>query len=964
MQAKSSMVSRSFLFITLLSISGMPAYASLNVINYSNAYEQLLCPEIFITNLEEQNTLQGSLRSTSPLTIANYASIVCSQQNTNDSGGVINVESLTLQKNTGEVKFTFNRALIEGGVIRTTGNCTIIDNSANQYFVSNQAIQATTAQQNYGGVISSGNNLSIANNRGVICFAYNSAKNKGGAISATQNVSITGNSAPLLLINNLSLHAEASAVAQGGAIYCSNCEFSGNSAPIYLVSNISPAGGACYVGETFTITENSDVIVFANNSSLAELTPTTKTSSAGGAIFCTTLNIENNPAPVCFNNNVAHLYGGAIKCTNLSVKNSGPIQFTHNQSIDGGAIFIDANGACTISADHSDIVFENNYAKTNNADLLYRNSLLCSEQITLKLGAKKNRCLQFYDPIEVVKEATSIVFNPESDQIGTVLFSSNSVPEALTEERNFFSYIRNPLTIQNGVIAVEDRAGIAAYQMTQTSGSILRLGNKAVIATATKHDTTTGNTTTPGASTGSQLTINQLALNLPSIIQKGAEAPKIWIYPKATTTGSPATVTYAEDTDPDITISGPLLLLDSDNNDPFDSLDLSGGITKVPFLYLCDNENKKITITSLNIEAINDAVHYGYQGIWSPYWEEYTTAGGSTLDTANKSHRILYADWTPTGYIANPKFKTPLVANALWQTFYTTMLGLQTLPSINLENSESAFEFKGEGLGITVHQRTKNQVHGFRMESIGYAVGTSSGTRKNQKLAFAFSQNFSHLKEKLSDNKLASKNYFGGMQVHFPLFNEMILTSGSLAYSYGDHKVKNFYKEDEKASEGSFYSYSFAATLNCTLPMFSIGNELTLAPFVEAIAFRAKISSFEETGDFIRKFSSLRPLRTLTTPVGLAMQWSQDSNVPSIWKLKLAYQPMVHKQYPKILTTLMASNGMWTSYGSPLTRHAFATTLSNETWLFHNLKLFLNYHGEISSSTFSNYLKAGSSLHF
>ncbi|WP_348663825.1 polymorphic outer membrane protein middle domain-containing protein [Chlamydia vaughanii] len=964
---KTSKTFRIYLLTALLSTLTISSYATNHADSYYTfSYEQLPFPDIFTSTLEKANSLNGMLRSQTDLAISETKNILCSQQNTNSGSGVIDVQSLILKGNRGEIKFLNNSSVDNGGAICTSGNCDIINNFANQYFVRNRAntkenpTTTTPAAniKNRGGAIHCEGNLSINNNQGIICFAYNSAKNKGGAISTTQNLNIAGNSATILLMNNFSFYGRTAPNAEGGAVFCNNLNLSENTAPIYLVSNTSPRGGACCVETTFTISNNSDVIFFANNSGICEIS--SGNSASGGAISCTTLQIENNSGPVCFNSNVAINKAGAIFCTNLTINNSGPIQFTNNHSTYGGAVLLETNGVLDLSADYGDIIFDNNYATHNGA--WYRNAWHCIQGVTTKLGAKKHRSIKTYDPIEAFHPNCPVTINPEDYHKGTVLFSSLSVSEAFTAEKNFFSYIKNPLTIKNGVLAVEDRAGIAAYQITQEQGSILRLGNKAVIATSVNHNTTSGGSTTSGTSSGSQIIINQLALNLPSIIQKGAEAPKIWIYPTATTAGGKTT--YAEDNNPDITISGPLLLLDSDNNDPHDSLNLSAGITKVPFLYLCDNENKKITITDLNIEAINNHAHYGYQGIWSPHWEEYTTAGGRTLDTANKSHRILYADWTPTHYIPNPKFKTPLIANALWQTFYTTMAGMHSLPSITLGSTGSAFEFRGEGLGIAVRQRTKNQIQGFRMESSGYAAGTSSTTKNDSKLALSFSQHFSQLKEKLSRNKLSSKNYFAGLQIYLPWLENSVITTGSMAYNYGDHKVKNFYKEDDKASEGSFYSHSFAATVNCTFPFLSIGNEFTLAPFVEAIAFRSTISSFEENGDFVRRFSTLRPLRTLTTPVGIAMQWDQNSNIPTIWKLKLAYQPIVHKQYPQILTTLKASNGMWASYGTPITRHSFLTDLNNETQIFNNLKIFLSYHGEISSSTFSNYLKVGSSMLF
>ncbi|WP_375793530.1 autotransporter domain-containing protein [Chlamydia sp. 12-01] len=913
----------------------------------SFGYEQLLCPEIFSDIPNVQNTLEGLIRSSGAITIENYRNIICSQQSRPQSGGVINATSLVLQNIKNDVKFIANITTQKGGVIYTTGNCSITNNLGNQYFISNQsaAFATISASTNYGGAICCDGDFELSKNHGAICFAYNFSRNRGGAICTSRNVKITENSAPILIMNNCSLLT--SSLAEGGAIYCNNCEIAGNSAPIYLIANIAPKGGAFHA-TGITIKNNSDLIFFANNSSVRE-TPA-GASSSGGAISCTNLTIEDNPGPICFDNNIVNRNGGAIWCQRLTIRNSGPIQFTNNQGKWGGALLMKDDGVLDLSADNGDIIFESNYS--TGETLLCRNSLYCTNGVTLKLGAKKNHNIKFYDPIDCKRTTASIVFNPETHQEGTVLFSSTSVSDVFKEkEKNFITYLANPITIKNGVVAIEDRAGLAVYKITQDQG-ILRLGNNAILRTEAQA-TSSGTAST----TNSTFTITKLALNLPSLLQRDAQAPKIWIYPSVSSN------TYTEDDNPTITLSGPLQLLNSDNEDPYDSLDLSSGITRIPFLYLCDNTAKKITVTDLNVEAINEIKRYGYQGVWSPYWEEYTTtANSASPETANTSHRILYADWTPTGYIPNPKYKTPLIANALWGSVYVTLSGMRTLPS-PIDNP-NYFEISGQGLGMIVHQNNRLGVHGFHMESAGYAAITSAISETNHKISLSFAQQISHIKEHATSNKVSSKNYFGGMQLRLPWLDDSLITTGSVAYNYGDHTEKHLYIEDNKASEGYFYSHTFGACLNCALNLSPINNIFSVIPFIEALALRATLSSFIEHGDFPRKFTVHRSLENISLPTGIILQWIRDAHLPTIWKVQFAYHPVIYRHYPRVLTTLLASSGTWPSLGTPITRHAFAYKIGNETQIFSYLKIFVNYQGEFSSSTFSNYLKAGSILKF
>ncbi|AFS25332.1 polymorphic outer membrane protein middle domain-containing protein [Chlamydia psittaci] len=988
MEIKSSTLFSTYLLTPLLyclSLSSEPYIKETGSLSLRCfAYEQLLPKDIFSDVLEAENTLNGLRYSSSNFIIENYNNITCSQQIRSSDGAVFSGSSFTLKNNSGDIKFIDNISSRKGGVIYTTGNCSITENTSRQFFVNNLALPKSDSNDlysNFGGAICC-NGFELTKNCGPICFAYNTARIRGGAISADSSLKISENSSPILFMNNFSFYlSTTNTQSQGGALYCQNCEISGNSAPLYLISNSSTLGGACYIHSTCEIKNNTDVILFANNASSCATSYDGLDYSSGGAITCMTLKIVDNPGPVGFSNNTADRNGGALCCTNLTIRNSGPIQFTNNQSKWGGAILIRSNGSCDISADNGDILFANNSCISDTA--LFRNTIHCTAGVTLKMGAKKNYALKLYDPIECSYTSPRVVFNEQDDQQGTILFSSKFLPDSRIDRKNYTSYISNSLEIKNGVLAVEDGACVAVYKITQDK-SILRLGNNAEIQTSKSAPSQMGlRQADPGGReseagsgpipspqppsapslphVGSNLQIKSLALNLPSILQKGAQAPKIWVYPVETSANN--ITKHFEDPSSSVTISGPLLLLDSTNEDPYDSLNLSNGINRIPFLYLCDNKDKKITITDLDIQAINEKQHYGHQGIWSPYWEEYTTETNATSpETTNTSHRYLYADWTPTGYIPNPKYTTPLIANSLWGTFYTTVSGLRTLPSPTTGPIYSALE--GQGVVMAIHQDNRLGVSGFRMESAGYSAGTVVTTKNNQQIAVSFAQQYAHIKEKKSKNKLSSKNYFGGALIRLPWFDESIITTASLTYNYGSHTAKHFYVEDNKNSEGDFYTHSFAGSVHCILNLNPINRDFSITPFIEVLAFRATLSSFVEHGDFPRAFTLKRPLTNISLPTGLIMQWTRNAHLPTIWQAQLAYQPVVLKHYPKVLTTLVASNGTWHSLGTPTTRHAFAYKLGNETQIFPYLKIFLNYQGDISSSTFSNYLKTGSSLIF
>nr|CRI42583.1 Probable outer membrane protein pmp15 [Chlamydia pneumoniae] len=664
--------------------------------------------------------------------------------------------------------------------------------------------------------------------------------------------------------------------------------------------------------------------------------------------MCTSLVIENNPKGLIFNNNTAALSGGAIHTRSFIFQNNGPTAFINNSATSGGAL-INLSGIGStpqnffLSADYGDILFNNNTITSSSPQPGYRNALYAAPGINLKLGARQGYKILFYDPIDHDQTTTDpIVFNYEPHHLGTVLFSGINVDSNATNPLNFLSKFSNSSRLERGVLAIEDRAAISCKTLSQTGG-ILRLGNAALIRTK---------------GPGSSINFNAIAINLPSILQSEASAPKFWIYP--TLTGS----TYSEDTSSTITLSGPLTFLNDENENPYDSLDLSEPRKDIPLLYLLDVTAKKIDTSNLIVEAMNLDEHYGYQGIWSPYWMETTTTTSSTVpEQTNTNHRQLYVDWTPVGYRPNPERHGEFIANTLWQSAYNALLGIRILPPQNLK--EHDLEASLQGLGLLINQHNREGRKGFRNHTTGYAATTSAKTAARHSFSLGFAQMFSKTRERQSPSTTSSHNYFAGLRFDSLLFRDFISTGLSLGYSYGDHHMLCHYTEILKGSSKAFFNnHTLVASLDCTFLPARITRTLELQPFISAIALRCSQASFQETGDHIRKFHPKHPLTDLSSPIGFRSEWKTSHHIPMLWTTEISYVPTLYRKNPEMFTTLLISNGTWTTQATPVSYNSVAAKIKNTSQLFSRVTLSLDYSAQVSSSTVGQYLKAESRCTF
>ncbi|AGW37774.1 polymorphic membrane protein [Chlamydia pecorum PV3056/3] len=926
-------------FVVFLNMISFRMFASLG--NIPDFMKDFLTIFPRVTNLTpkfQENTLLGvSHSSTEDVILNNYDNLTCYLETSSVSGGSLSCQNFTLTNCTGEVFFSENSSTVQGGAVYASQKLIITKNSSETIFNSNTACNVyVTNHQNRGGALYAGTNLEVSNNKNCLYFTNNSTFGKGGAIFSASDSSIQNNQCSILFLNNSSFSED------GGAISCSNLNILGNSSPIYFVKNKSRKGGALACSANISIENNSENVIFHQNMAIGS------SENQGGAIYCNNFTIQNNPGTIVFNDNFASRDGGSLCTTNFTIRNSGPIYFTNNHANWGGAFMLRQNSICSLFAELGDIIFNNN---TSYATLWTgkRNAIHCTPGVSLSLGASAGRTLAFYDPIEHGHTtSTPLVFNPESYHQGTVLFSGATVPKDLIGKENFYTESNNTSELRNGVLAIERSAWLGVFKLSQTGGT-LRLGGGGTLSNNTN------------AATGSTITITNLALNLPSILSTGV-APKIWIYPSSSTQNS--VTTYTENANTSITISGPLSLLDDDNQSPYDSADLAESLKKIPLLYLSDVTAQHINTDNFVPEGLNTGTHYGYQGLWSPYWEETKTTTDNSSDlTANTLHRHLYADWTAIGYVPNPEYAAYIVPATLWQTFYTLQAGLQTFDNFQTP-SHYLFQTRGNALGLFVHQNPKGKIPGFRMDSIGYSLGPSTKTAHNHKVSLSFAKFHSNVKEKNSQNKSASHITFAALELKMPWFHEWIHTSTSLAYSYGSHHISSIFPTRKESAEGKTFSHSLGASASLYLPIQAVTKRFSATPFIKILGVRSFLSSFTETGSKPRKFLTDQPLCNVTVPLGVQSSWRTQFHLPCEWHFEIAYEPMVYQNTPDISTTLIVSGGTWTTEGPTIARNSFVFKGSSLTSIFPNVHIFLNYQGSVSSSTSLHYLQAGSQVTF
>ncbi|MFJ1509074.1 polymorphic outer membrane protein middle domain-containing protein [Chlamydia crocodili] len=875
------------------------------------------------------------------LSISNYLQTeFFSDQSNRDKGGAVTCKSLNLTNNLGTIFFVGNRALQNGGAVYAVENVSISKNTS-VVFSKNNSLDLFSTPMNstcFGGAVAT-KNFEASYNTKSLEFIANSAKMYGGAIYAETKCAFSNNSADILFEGNLSTFMPSF----GGAIYTATCEITNNSGKITFINN-GGQGGAIQATTSTTIKDNTGTIIFMNNrASISGMNPFTANDeySEGGGILSSQITIENNTGPIYFDGNMASAYGGALDYTNLTIKNNGPVYFLNNSAHQGAALYVkNGSGTTTISADNGDIIFDNNVM--NEGNRLRRSINYFRGSHTLSLGARQDYKICLYDTINT-SNLTTLSINPEAYHIGAVVFSGKHVQPALANDiENFQTSYTGEITLKYGTLAIKSGAQLSAYKITQSESTYLALGKNTVVRTQEKSS----------SDKTSVLELKNLLIDLPEVLSPQSEPPMIWIYPDTNNSN------FTENTTAKITITGSVELYDGKEKDFYDSLDLSQPINGVALLHLSETSGNPITTTDLNIQTINPGEHYGYQGLWSPYWGEITTVtNDASAATANTKHRYLYADWTPLGYTPNPLYKGDLVPNLLWQSAYLIANIPSSMPKSNLE--ENMF-IEGEGLGLYIHQKNKHGNSGFSSRAYGYAVKGQAKSATNQCFALSFAQVIEKTLENQTNHKSNSHSYLASLSYHVPWFDESLITSASFRYCYSDHHLKNSYNHGQEKSQAEFYNHALCAVFGWALPEWYAFSHFSITPFMQMIALQVEQTNIKEVGDHARTFSNQNPLRNIALPIGGEISGSSYSKIPTTWELEFSYRPTIYRNKPKVLTTLLASKGSWTSSATSVTKNAFHAKGKYSIDPFPNLRVFLNYQLDLSSSTTAHYIHAGS----
>ncbi|WP_151899116.1 autotransporter outer membrane beta-barrel domain-containing protein [Candidatus Chlamydia corallus] len=242
---------------------------------------------------------------------------------------------------------------------------------------------------------------------------------------------------------------------------------------------------------------------------------------------------------------------------------------------------------------------------------------------------------------------------------------------------------------------------------------------------------------------------------------------------------------------------------------------------------------------------------------------------------------------------------------------------------------------------------------------------TSVKTAALHSFSLGFAQMFSKTRERYTQNKTSSHNYFAGLRFDSLLFKESVSTALSIAYSYGNHRAHCQYTGTLKgSSEALFDNYSLVASLACTFLPVRITHNLKLHPFISAVALRCSQSSFQETGDHARKFNTKHPLSDLSSPIGFRSQWNTSNHIPMLWTTEISYIPTLYRKNPELLTTLLVSNGTWTTQATSVSYNTLATKVKNVSQFSSRITLSLDYSTQVSSSTVRQHLKAESQFTF
>ncbi len=863
---------------------------------------------------------------------ANSSSINFSQNIAHGKGGAIYVEKgpFSFENNLGPITFVNNRAS-SGGAIYTQDSLSF---SGNRDII-------------FSGNIASSSTMSEGNG-GAVCFKENSILSEAvkqlDVSPPTKSVSFSKNGSIVFQRNIAS--------GNGGAISAKTLSFTDNG-PIFFLNNTANQGGAIYVDNQGTLTLSADkgnIIFFGNTSSTPKVVSETQltldnqenSKHCRNAIYLdagSTFNLRALAGnAICFYDPiVVKKANGGLQAVTVLPTLQVLSEKTHS-----------SNSSLVINADP---VSEEEVEKAN----LKTPKALQISPVSHPLSGSHCKILSIAPNTETDLTEEDVSVHPQNvitknseeiptvralteeapapDYSGTIVFSGKGLSE---EEKanvnNLTSIIEQDVTLNKGILILEQGAILKVNKFTQTSGSHLVMDlTSQIIAT----DTTNG-----------CITLQDLSINFDGISESSSGATLKCEQPLAR--------------EQSISLPTAITILD-----PKGSLYENHSLSSNHDFTVLNINPESLAPNQRNITKFEGAISspYGYQGTWS-----ISTGENERASTPIK------AKWNYTGYIPSPERTPYLSVSSLWDSHLDSRAVRRAITTsssagrFDLVDDSFGHRTWASGLGVFFHQDSRKDQKSFRHLAGGYAAGLSIKAMNGSIVTFGWGQLSGKSKDYLiSDNKELASVAAMNLQHRAYLSNrsQPVL---SITGSYGRTDNRLVTKSPVFGElKGSWRNLSLGASAELKDFAVLASKHLLFSPFLKTDVTYARGGSTTESGTEGRKYT-LEPLYNVSVIPGVTAlrrtKCIEEGEEVSELDVSISYVADIYRKNPSGTATLLANNHTWSVNVSNLSKHALMVQADSKTRLSPRWWVMANYAFELRSSSRSHNVYAGTKISF
>ncbi|WP_080125900.1 polymorphic outer membrane protein middle domain-containing protein [Chlamydia suis] len=821
-----------------------------------------------------------------------------------------------------------------------------------------------------GGAIDA-QSLTIQGVKKLCVFQENTAQSDGGACQVTKNFLATDNPAPVAFVGNVAgiKGGGVAAVTNGqtpggqGTAADLSVSFSKNTA-VEFDGNVARIGGGIYSDGPISFLENAKTVFLNNEASPVYIDPSQPPAQGGGnlpdkdhygnggAIFC-----KNGAQPqpggtatsgevsfkgegmVFFSKNVAAGKGGAIYAKKLSISDCGPVQFIGNIANDGGAIYLEASGELSLSADRGDIIFDANLKRTAQQGATTVNDVqVASNAISManggqvtKLRASEGHQILFNDPIVMANgqnPTQTLKVNEGEGYSGDIVFAKGE------------SVLYSDIELAQGKILLRDKAKLLVSSLNQKGGIVyMEAGTTLDFVNGAQQPQPT-----------KPISLTNLHLSLASLLESNGVTN-----PPTTPPAQPSTPAVIGNTNNgSVTIAGPIFFEDLDNTS-YDKYEWLGADQTLDVLKLQMGAQPPAQAPA-DLTLGSENPQYGYQGKWELRWEP-----------AQPQQNIytLKATWTKTGYNPGPERVASLVPNSLWGSIFDVRSAHSAIQA-SIDGRAYCRGLWISGISNFFYHDRDALGQGYRHISGGYAIGANSYFGSSM-FGVAFSEMFGRSKDyvvcRSNDHTcigtvyLATKKALCGSFV----FGETFMRA---SYGFGNQHMKTSYTFAEE-NDVRWDNNCLVGEIGAGLPIVIAPSKLylnELHPFVQAEFAYADHESFTEEGDQAREFKSGH-LMNLTIPVGVKFDRCSSKH-PNKYSFMGAYICDAYRSISGTKTTLLSHQESWTTDAFHLGRHGAMVRGSMYASLTNNIEVYGHGRYEYRNASRGYGLSVGSKVRF